>query len=223
MAEGSSHGPLVVACLVLAVSGVALLVAATTDSWSVAPQARTKVTPVTIDGLPPTKIYVDLNLNWPNAASQLAPNEAKASRVTGLFACASDPPDLSSMPAPPGLYCLATDSFSSASLASLERLPAVQDVGASTAGRHYESLYLLGVDRGQWAIITQPVVHTPSNVHADLAALRRTDGVLRCGLGRGGPFLGYEIACSATSHVAALHVQMVARHFNIAYAEVIRW
>jgi len=127
------------------------------------------------------------------------------------------------MPAPPGFYCLASDSFSSASLASLERLPVVQDIGASTARRHYESLYLLGVQRGQWAIIMQPVGHNPSNVHADLTALRRTQGVLRCGLGRGGPFLGYEIACSTSSHVAALQAQKVARHFNVAYAEVIRW
>ena len=223
MAEGTLRGPLIVASLVLAVSGAALVVAATTGSWNPTPLARAKATPVTIGGLPPSKIYVDLNLDWPNAPSKLTPDEAKASRVTGLFGCTTNPPDTSSVPAPPGFSCMASNSFSSASLASLERLPAVQDIGASTARRHYESLYSLGVQRGNWAIITQPVDLNPSNVHAVITELRRTQGVLRCGLGQGGPFLEDEIACSTVSHVAALHTQKVARHFNVGYAEVLRW
>jgi hypothetical protein len=126
---------------------------------------------------------------------------------------------MSSMPASPGFFCVATSSFNTASLVTLEVLSHVSGIGGSNARRHYESLFYLGVQRGEPALVVQPIGNS-QRVRSDLAVLRGLPGVLHCGSADVGPFLADMIACATSSHAEALHAQMAAEHLNVAYAEV---
>jgi hypothetical protein len=222
MADRMSRGPLGVLGAVLALSLVALLISWARGSWTASRVRLPMAKAVKIDGLSPAKISVLLDVAWRvGAESALRADIAQASGISGLYDCAPNPPDFSSMPEPPGFFCSATRAFSTAGLATLERLPRVATVGGGTAGRHNQSLFFLGVLRGEPALIVSPIGND-QRVQADLAVLRSLSGVLHCGWSaEQGPFLTSLIGCATSSHGAAVQAQRVAKHLNVAYAEVI--
>ena len=222
MSDRTSRALITVLCGVLSLSAVALVVAWTTGSWSVQTTPSASVAqPVKVAGMPPAKITVGLNVGWTQVLPVLHADIARASGIAGLQGCAQNPPDMSSMPENPGFFCTATQGFNSNSLTVLERLPAVGDIGGSNARRHYESLYFLGVLRGEKALVMEPI-GTNARIQADLAALRELPGVGHCGWepGLGGPN-GATIACAVGSRATLMHDQRAAKRLNVAYAEVI--
>ena len=221
MTDRTSRDPLRVVGAVLALLLVALLISWTTGLMTTSPRRSLPAELIKIDGLPTVKIFVNLIFSRAQVAPALGVDISKASELTGLYECAPNPLDTSSMPAPPGFFCSATSGFNASSLAALERLPDVTGVGGGNARRQYESLFFLGVLRGEPALVVQPIGNI-SRIHADLAALRRLPGVLHCGWSGGrGPMMGPTIACAMSSHAAAIRDEKAARSFTVSYAEVI--
>jgi hypothetical protein len=174
--------------------------------------------PIRIDGSRTTKVLVDLNVRWTRVEPALHDDVARASGITGLYGCAPNPPDASSMPEAPGFFCSATSAFGAASLVTVEHLSNVAGIGGR-AGRHFDSLFFLGVLRGQPALVVQPI-GSSQRIQSDLVVLRGLPGVLECGSADVGPMLADTIACATRSHAVAIRAQKDAYHLNVAYAEV---
>jgi hypothetical protein len=176
--------------------------------------------PIRISGLRITKVSVSLALYGGSTeiAQLLRADIDDASSIAGLASCAPLPPDVSSMPELPGFSCGASPSFTAASLRILQRLRHLEGISARFGDRS-TSLDFLGVLRGEPALIVQPIGRVP-RILTDLVVLRGLPGVLKCEWSGTDSYASEDtIACSTTSHAAALSDQKAAWRLNVAYAE----
>lgn len=175
-------------------------------------------------GLHLTSLGVTIDARGGRGTTQrlLASDVRAASSIPGLRACRVARVEVSSFPAPPMLACRLRGAIPAASLVRLEQLPGVESV-FGRGRRRSESLYFLGVVRGEPALIVQPI-GGGARALGDLRALQRLPGVLGCSWSGPEPGLpggaGGTIACAMASRHAATVARSVAYRLDVAYAEV---